>query len=170
MWEFVVLQVPVRKPYSGPLRLGFLCSWLWRRGQHLLLVGGFSDLSTGLGAPLRRRSKVDDINDALRFAILAVSILAWRSAVVSAFLLDVIPQVPLPHKVLQVGLEALALISSVPTLLVISTELALVLGGGVTFHRLRPLEEGLCLYFVEELIDWLLEDRIHRLEGGGFVP
>ena len=75
---------------------------------------------------------------------------------------------PLPHKALQVGLEALALISSVPTLLVIRTKLALVPGGGVTFHWLRPLEEGLHLYFVEELIDRLLEDLIHRLQGGRY--
>ena len=148
MWEFDILQVPVREPYSWPLRLGLLCSWLWCRGQHLLLVGGSSGLGTGLGAPLRRRSEVDDIDDALRFATLAAIILAQRSAVVPAFLLDVVPQVPLFHKVLEVGLEAFALISSVPTLLVISTELALILGGGATSHGLRPFEEGLCLYFV----------------------
>ena len=53
-------------------------------------------------------------------------------------------------------LEGLALLGSVPVLLVVSTELALVPGGGVTFHRLRPLEEGLRLYFTEEIIDWLL--------------
>ena len=113
---------------------------------------------------------MDDIDDALQFAVLAVSISVWRSAVVLAFLLDVIPQVPLPHKALEVGLEALALIGSVPILLVIRTELALVPGGGVTFHWLRPLEEGLRLYFVEELIDWLLEDSIYCLEGGRLAP
>ena len=113
---------------------------------------------------------MDDIDDALWFAVLAAIISAWRSAVVPAFLLDVVPQVPLFHKALKVGLEAFTLISSVPTLLVISTELALVSGGGVTLHRLRPLEEGLRLYFVEELIYWHLEDRIHHLEGGGFMP
>ena len=93
-----------------------------------------------------------------------------RSAAVPARLLDVVPQVPLFHKALEVGLEAFALISSVPALLVISTELALVPGGGVTLHRLRPFEEGLRLYFVEELIDRLLEDRVFRFEGGGIVP
>ncbi|XXG90551.1 hypothetical protein AAC387_Pa12g2287 [Persea americana] len=132
-------------------------------------MGGSSGLGTGLGAPLRRRSEVDDVDDALRLAILAAIISAWRSAVVPAFLLDVVPQVPLFHKVLEVGLEAFALISSVPTLLVISTELALVPGGGVTSHGLRPFEEGLCLYFVDELIDGLLEDRVYRFEGGGIV-
>ena len=59
------------------------------------------------------------------------------------------------------GLEALALIGSVPVLFMVSTELALVLGGGFAFHRLRPLEKGLRLYFVEELTDWLLEDRVN---------
>ena len=128
MWEFDVLQVLVREPYSGPLRLGFLRSWLWCRGKQLLLVGGSPGLGMGLGAPLRQRSEVDDIDDALGFAVLAVSISGWRSAVVSAFLLNVVPQVPLLHKALQVGLEALALIGSVPILLVILTELALVPG------------------------------------------
>ena len=109
---------------------------------------------------------MDDIDDALRLAVLATLFLARRSAV----LLDVVPQVSLPHKVLQVGLEALALIGSVPTLLVIRIELALVPGGGVTFQWLWPLEEGLRLYFVEELIDWLLEDGIYYLKGGRLVP
>ena len=112
---------------------------------------------------------MDDIDDALRFAVLAAIISARRSAVVSAFLLDVVPQVPLPHKVLQVGLEALALIGYVPTLLVISIELSLVSGGGVTFRWLRPLEEGLCLYLVEELIDRLLKYGIYCHIGGRLV-
>ena len=68
------------------------------------------------------------------------------------------------------GLEALALIGFVPVLFMVSTEFALVPGGGFAFHRLRPLEEGLRLYFAEELIDWLLEDCVYRLEGGRFVP
>ena len=127
-------------------------------------------LGTGLGAPLRWGSEVDDIDDALRLAILAAIILAWRSAVVPAFLLDVVPQVPLFHKALKVGLEAFALISPVPILLVISAELALVEGRGVTSHGLRPFEEGLCLYFVEELIDGLLENHVYRLDGGSIVP
>ena len=113
---------------------------------------------------------MDDIDDALWFAVLAAIISALGSTVVSAFLLNVVPQVPLPHKALQLGLKALALIGFVPNLLVISIELSLVSGGGVTFRWLRPLEEGLCLYLVEELIDRLLEDRIHHLEGGGLVP
>ena len=113
---------------------------------------------------------MDDIDDALWFAVLAAIILARRSAVVSAFLLDVVPQVPLFHKILQVGIEALTLIGSVLVLLVIGPELALVPGGGVAFHRLRPLEEGPLLYFAEDPIDWLLEDCVHRLEGGSFVP
>ncbi|XXG82188.1 hypothetical protein AAC387_Pa10g0187 [Persea americana] len=132
-------------------------------------MGGPPGLDTGMGDPLRWRSEVDDINDALRFAVLAAIILAPRSAVVSAFLLDVVPQVPLLHKVLQVGLEGLALICSVLVLLVTGIELALV-PGGVTFHRLWPLEEGLRLYFAEELIDWLIEDYVHRFEGCSFMP
>ncbi|XXG46403.1 hypothetical protein AAC387_Pa02g1263 [Persea americana] len=136
----------------------------------MLLMRGSFGLGTGLGVYLRRRSEVDDIDDALRFALLAAIISARRSAAVPAFLLDVVPQVPLPHKVLQVRLEAFALVSSIPALLVISTELALVPGGGVTLHRLRLLKEGLRLYFVEELIDGLLEDRVYCLEGGSIVP
>ena len=86
---------------------------------------------------------MDDVDDALRLAILAAIISVRRSAAVSAFFLDVVPQVPLFHKVLEVGLEAFVLINSVPTLVVISTELALVPGGRVTSHGLRPFEEGL---------------------------
>ena len=86
---------------------------------------------------------MDDIDDAFRLAIMSAIMSARRSAAVVSFLLDVVPQVPLFHKVLEVGLEAFALISSVPTLLVISTELALVLGRGVTSHGLQPFEEGL---------------------------
>ena len=67
------------------------------------------------------------------------------------------------------GLEALALISSVPALFMVSTKLALVSGGELAFHRLRPLEEGLHLYFAEELIGWLLEDRVNGSVDWGFA-
>ena len=113
---------------------------------------------------------MDDINDALWFAVLAAILLTRRSVVFLTFLLYVVSQVPLLHKILQVGLEALTLIGSVHVLLVIGAELALISGGGVTFHRLWPLEEGLRLNFAKEPIDWLLKDCVHRLEGGSFVP
>ncbi|XXG45874.1 hypothetical protein AAC387_Pa02g0841 [Persea americana] len=133
-------------------------------------MGGSSGLGTGLGAPLHWGSEVDDIDDAFRLSILSAIMSARRSAAVLSFLLDVVPQVPLFHKALKVRLEAFALISPVPILLVISTELALVAGRGVTSHGLRPFEEGLCLYLVEELINGLFENRVYRFEGGCVVP
>ena len=72
---------------------------------------------------------MNNIDDALQFAVLAAIISVLRSAAVLAFLLDMVPQVSVLHKVLEVGLEGLAILSSVPVLLVVSTELALVLGG-----------------------------------------
>ena len=86
---------------------------------------------------------MDDIDDALRFAVLAALLLARRSAV----LLAVVSQVPLLYKILQVGHEALTLIGSVPVLLVIGVELALVPGGGVSFHWLRHLKKG-CVFIL----------------------
>ena len=74
---------------------------------------------------------MDDIDDVLRLAVLTALFLARRSAI----FLDVVFQVPLLHKILQVGLEALALIDFVLVLLVIGAELALVMGG-VAFYRL----------------------------------
>ena len=66
---------------------------------------------------------MDDIDDAFRLAILSAIMSARRSAAIPSFLLDVVPQVPLFHKVLEVGLEAFALISPVPILLVISARI-----------------------------------------------
>ena len=109
---------------------------------------------------------MNDIDDALRFAVV-VSVV--RAATVPAVLLDVVPQVPILYEVLQVGLEALALIGSVPILFMVSAELALVPGGGFAFHWLLPLEEGLRLYFADELIDWLLEDRVNGSVDWGFA-
>ena len=81
---------------------------------------------------------MDDIDDALRLAVLAALFLARRSTV----LLNVVSQVPLLYKILQVGLEALALIGSVPVLLMIGAELALVPGGESPFIGYGHLKKG----------------------------
>ena len=111
---------------------------------------------------------MNDIDDALRFAVLSV-ILVARSAVVPAFFLDMVPQVPFLNKALEVGLEGFAVLGSVPILLVVRTKFALVPGGPTTSHWLRPLEEGLCFDLAEELVDRLLEDRVHSFVGGSFA-
>ena len=112
---------------------------------------------------------MDDIDDAFGFAIVAVIISVARSAGIPALLLDMVPQVPFLHETFEVSLKGLAVLGSMPILLVVSTELALIPGGRVTFHRLRPLEEGLRLDLAEELVDRLLEDRVHSFVGGGFA-
>ncbi|XXG69129.1 hypothetical protein AAC387_Pa06g2068 [Persea americana] len=119
-------------------------------------MGDPPGLCTGLGAPLKRSSEVDDIDDALRLAVLAVLFLARRSAV----LLDVVSQVPLLYKILQVGLEALALIGSVPVLLMIGAELALVAGGESHFIGYGHLKKASCLDFLP------LPEAAAKVEGG----
>lgn len=169
MWEFDVLQVLVRKSYSDPLCFGFFRGRLWCRGQHLLLMGGPPGLGTSLRAPLGWGGEVNNVDDAFWLAVLVVSVSPWRSVGTSAFLLDVIPEVPLLDEVLQVGFVAPALVGSLPVLLVVCTELTLVPRGGVSCHRPRPLEERLRFYFIEEPIDWLLKDGIYCYVGGHLV-
>jgi len=168
VWEFDVFQVFVRKSYSDPFCFGFLRRRLWCRGQHLLLMGGAPGLGASLGAPLGWGGEVNDVDDAFWLTILVVSVSPWRSVITSA-LLDVIPEVPLLHEVLQVEFVAPAFVGSVPILLVVCTELTLVPRGGVSRHRPRPLEERLRFYFIEEPIDWLLKDGIYCHVGGHLV-
>ena len=113
---------------------------------------------------------MDDIDNALRFAIVAVVVSVARSAAVPALLLDMVSQVPVFHKSLEVGLECLAVLGSMPILFVVSTELAHIPGERVTSHRLRPFKEGLRLDLAEELVDRLLEDRVHSFVDCGFTP
>ena len=110
---------------------------------------------------------MNDVDDILRLIdVLIIIILALSSAVVSGLLLDVVSQVPVLDELLKVGFEGLAVFSSVPILLVVGTELALVMGGRVTLHRLQPFEEGLRLNLAKELVDRLPKDRVHSLVGG----
>ena len=75
---------------------------------------------------------------------------------------------PVLDELFEVSFEGLAVFGSMPILLVVGTELVLILGGRVTLHRLRPLEEGLWLDLAEELVDRLSEDRVYSLVGGSF--
>ena len=132
-------------------------------------MGGAPGLGASLRAPLGWGGKVNDVDDAFWLAVLVVSVSPWRSDITSALLLDVIPEVPLLHEVLQVEFVAPVFVGSVPILLVVSTELTLIPRGGVSRHRPRPLEERLRFYFIEEPIDRLLKDGIHCHVGGRLV-
>ena len=112
---------------------------------------------------------MNDIDDGLQFVVLLVFILVARSAAVPALHLDMVSQVPVLHKTLEVGFEGLAVLGFVPVLLMVCTELALILGGRVSSHWLRPLEEGLCFDLAEELVARLLEDHVHGFVGGSFA-
>ena len=80
---------------------------------------------------------MDDINDVLRFiAVVAVVISVTRSAVVPAFFLDMVLQVPVLHEIFEVSLNGLADLGSVPILHMVGTELVLISRGRVTFHWL----------------------------------
>ena len=87
---------------------------------------------------------MNGIDNALRLiVVLVVIIVALNLVVISALLLDVIFQVPVLDELSEVGLEGRTVLNFAPILLVVGTELALISGGRVTLHQLRPFEEGL---------------------------
>ena len=114
---------------------------------------------------------MDGIVNALWFiAVVAVVISVVRSAVVPALFLDMVLQVFVLHEIFEVSLKGLVVLGSVPIMFVVGTKLVLIPRGRVTFHWLRPLEEGLRLNLAEELVDWLLEDYVHSFVDCGFTP
>ena len=87
---------------------------------------------------------MNDIDDAHRLIVVLIIIIpALSSVVISSFLSDIIFQVPVLDELFEVGLEGHAVLSSVPILLAVGTELALISCRRVTLHWLQLLEEGL---------------------------
>ena len=64
---------------------------------------------------------MNDVDDALQFVAVLIIISASSLAVVSALLLDVVPQVPVLDEFFEMSFESLAVFGSVPILLVVGT-------------------------------------------------
>ena len=112
---------PYVKPDFGPLYLSFLGGGSLLGCHHLLLVQSPPGLGTSLIAPLRSMSKVNDIDNALRFVSVLIIILTPSSVPVSTLFLDVVPQVPVLDEFFEMSFESLAVFGSVPILLVVGT-------------------------------------------------